>query len=65
MRRKPTLRNTGIVLIVIGLVVPIVINAYEEANHLDISRDIGSLPWVIMTIIGAGLLIYSFLRKKP
>lgn len=57
------LRVIGLALVLIGLVVPWAIDAYENANRLDISRDIGSLPWLILLILGLGILIYSFFRK--
>ncbi len=41
------------------LFVPIVIDAYEPANHLDVSRNIGSLPWLIMTFFGVLLVAVS------
>ena len=50
-------------MIVTGLIVPYIIDAYETANHLDISRDIGVLPWLILTIAGGAVLIWSFVRK--
>lgn len=50
-------------IIAIGLIVPIVIDRYETANHLDISRDVGALPWLILTVIGVVLFALSFIQK--
>lgn len=57
-------RLIGIIAVVIGVIVPIAIDKYETVNHLDISRDIGSLPWLIMTVIGVILVVSSFFQKK-
>lgn len=57
------LRLIAAFLIAVGLIVPKVIYEYEVANHLDISRNVGSLPWLIMTIIGAAIFIYSFIKR--
>ena len=57
-------RLFGVIAILVGVIVPIVIDEYETANHLDISRDVGSLPWVILGIIGV-ILVVSSLFQKP
>lgn len=49
-------------MIVTGLIVPEIIDAVETAKQLDIKRDIGVLPWMVMTIIGIGVLIGSLIR---
>ena len=49
--------------VIVGLIVPQIIDAIETANSLDIKRDFGVLPWLILTIIGVGLLIQSLVRK--
>lgn len=53
------MRRTGLAFIVIGLVVPRVIDWYETVNRLDIRRDIGVLPWMILATVGAVLLLAS------
>ena len=60
----PKLRIVAVIFIVVGFVVPRIIDAYEVANSLDISRNVGSLPWLILLIIGVILLIYSFVQKR-
>ena len=52
----------AIVLVTVGLTVPQIIDAIETANHLDINRDFGVLPWLIITIVGAGMLLRSAIR---
>ncbi len=58
------LRIIAITLMIIGVVVPRIIDAYEVANSLDISRNVGSLPWLILLIIGVVMLIYSFAKRQ-
>jgi len=62
--KVPKLRVIALILIVVGLVVPVVIDKYETANHLDISRDIGVLPWLILTGLGVFLFLYSLFRNR-
>jgi|GEM_PF-2728607 len=52
----------AIAFVTVGLTVPEIIDAIETANHLDIKRDFGVLPWLIMTIVGAGMLLQSSIR---
>jgi len=61
-RKRATTRTIGAVLIAVGLATPQIIDRYEAANHLDIARDIGVLPWMIMTGVGAVILLLSFVR---
>jgi hypothetical protein len=49
----------GIAFVMAGLVVPRIIDAIETAYSLDIKRDVGVLPWLILTIAGVGLLLRS------
>ncbi len=58
------LRIVAIIFIVVGFVTPWLIDAYETANSLDISRNVGSLPWLIMLIVGVFILIYSFAKRN-
>ncbi|NNE41453.1 MAG: hypothetical protein HKN14_11120 [Marinicaulis sp.] len=58
------LRIIAVTFIAIGLVVPRVIDAYEVANSLDISRNVGSLPWLTLLITGVFILTYSFIRQR-
>ncbi len=58
------LRMIAILFIGLGIIVPRIINAYEEANRLDISRNVGSLPWLILLVVGAVMLIVTFIRKR-
>ena len=53
----------GLAFVIVGLIVPEIIDAIETANSLDIKRDFGVLPWLLLTIIGVGLLIQSLVRK--
>ena len=53
----------GSVFVIVGLVIPQLIDLIETANSLNIKRDFGVLPWLILSIIGAGLLIHSLVRK--
>jgi hypothetical protein len=55
MIKKST--KIGMALVIVGLIVPQVIDAIETAYYLDIKRDIGVLPWLIMAIAGAGILV--------
>jgi len=55
--------NAG-AMIVVGLTVPYIIDAYETANHLDIKRDVGVLIWWILAGLGAGWMVWTFLRRK-
>lgn len=59
----PKRRLFGVIAVIIGVIVPIAIDKYETVNHLDISRDIGSLPWLILTVVGVILVISSFFQK--
>lgn len=61
MRRS---RLIGLLLIVTGIAVPQAIDAYETANHLDIPRDIGVLPWLVMTVAGIAIFLNSFRKRK-
>ena len=58
------LRVTGVFMVVLGLAVPRAIDWYENRYALDIPRDIGVLPWLVMTAAGAVILIASFTRRK-
>ena len=60
----PRTRLTGYVLILTGITVPQAIGAYETANALDIPRDFGVLPWLIMAVTGVWLVLRSFLTKE-
>ncbi|AWL10702.1 hypothetical protein HMF8227_00194 [Saliniradius amylolyticus] len=51
--------KVGVALVITGLVVPEIIDAVETAYRLDIKRDFGVLPWLIMTIVGAIILLRS------
>lgn len=53
----------GLAFVFIGLVVPQVIDAIETANSLNIKRELGVLPWLILTVAGVGLLVRSLVRK--
>ena len=53
------LRITGVVMVALGIAVPRVIDWYESAHALDIPRDIGVLPWLILGVIGAVLVAFS------
>jgi len=57
-------RLIGLALILIGIAVPRAIDAYETAHSLDIPRDIGVLPWLIMTIVGIWLFLGSFRKRN-
>ena len=56
-------RIIGVIFVLLGVIIPIVIDAYETANHLDISRDIGALPWFILGGIGVILVLWSMFEK--
>lgn len=55
---------TGFCFIITGLVVPWGIDCYETANSLDISRDIGSLPWIILMAAGVILIVLALTGKR-
>jgi hypothetical protein len=57
------LRLTGIILVVLGIAVPRAIDWYETVHTLDVPRDIGVLPWVVLGIAGAVMVAISF--RKP
>ncbi|MFP3943218.1 MAG: hypothetical protein ACLFWF_04960 [Alphaproteobacteria bacterium] len=61
MRNK---RLIGLALIVIGIAAPQAIDAYETAHRLDIPRDIGVLPWLVMTIAGIWVFAASFRKRN-
>ena len=62
MEKPAKLRLTGIVLVAIGFAVPALIDWYETVNYLDIKRDIGVLPWVIVGAVGFVLILASFFK---
>ena len=41
-----------------GLGVPQLVDAIEIAYQLDIPRDFGVLPWLVLDVLGLGLLVY-------
>ena len=49
----------GIWLVIVGLTAPHIIDAIETVRHLDINRDFGVLPWLIMTIVGVVFVLRS------
>lgn len=51
-------------LILIGLGVPRLVDAVEIAYDLDIRRDVGVLPWYIVTALGAALFLWHSLRSR-
>jgi hypothetical protein len=51
-------------MIVLGLAVPRAIDWYENRHALDIPRDFGVLPWLVLTVVGAAILIVSFKRRE-
>lgn len=60
---KPTGPATGwsspglaLGLVLTGLGVPRVVDAIEVAYGLDIKRDVGVLPWHLLTLVGLSLL---------
>jgi len=59
-----TTRLIGLALIVVGFAVPSAIDAYESANYLDIPRDVGVLPWVMMAVAGIIMILASFRTRK-
>jgi hypothetical protein len=58
------LRVTGIFMVLLGIAVPRAIDWYESANALDIPRDIGVLPWIVMGVAGAVIVAISFRRGR-
>lgn len=58
------LRLIGIIMVVLGIVMPRVIDWYETVHALDIPRDIGVLPWVVMSVIGVVIVTISFRRRR-
>lgn len=58
------LRLTGMIMVVIGIAVPRAIDWYENAHALDIPRDIGVLPWLVMGGVGAVLVAISFRKGR-
>ena len=61
MRRKQLL---AVGLILIGLGVPRLVDAFEIAYGLDIKRDVGVLPWYFVTALGVALLLWHSLRSR-
>ena len=49
---------SGIGLLLLGLGVPRLVDAIEIAYRLDIPRDYGVLPWLILMGIGGALFAY-------
>ena len=49
---------SGIGLLLLGLGVPRLVDAIEIAYRLDIPRDFGVLPWLVLDVLGLGLLVY-------
>ncbi len=57
-------RLLGAIFVVVGIAVPIAIDAWETAHRLDISRDIGVAPWWALAAIGAALVVSSMSGKR-
>ena len=53
----------GFALVITGLVVPQIIDAVEVAYSLDIKRELGVLPWLIMTVAGLVVLLKSLVNR--
>ena len=51
-------------LILIGLGVPRWVDAVEIAYTLDIRRDVGVLPWYLVTALGAVLFLWHSIRSR-
>ena len=63
MRSK---QQFAIGLVLVGLGVPRLVDAVEIAYRLDIRRDVGVLPWYIVTALGVALLVWhSFRSRRP
>ena len=50
-------RSFGLGLVLIGLGVPRLVDAIEIAYGLDIKRDVGVLPWYIVTALGLLIML--------
>ena len=51
-------------LVLVGLGVPPMVDAVETAYGLDIRRDVGVLPWYLVTALGTGLFLWHTLRAR-
>lgn len=52
-------------LVLVGLGVPRLVDAIEIAYGLDIKRDVGVLPWLVLTIVGLALLVRAMVKRDP
>lgn len=50
-------------MIIVGLVVPRIILWVKIKNHLDISHDVGVIPWLVLTLAGIIILGWSFVPE--
>jgi hypothetical protein len=57
-------RLAGILMVVVGVAMPRAIDWYETRHALDIPRDIGVLPWLVVGVVGAVLVALSFKRRR-
>ena len=57
-------RLFAIGLVLIGLGVPRLVDAVEIAYRLDIRRDVGVLPWYVVTASGVALFLWHSLRPR-
>ena len=64
MEKRVRMRWTGLALIAVGVTVPRLIDWYETVNRLDIKRDVGVLPWVILGAVGFAVVVASFRRGR-